>query len=855
MSNREEPTRPPQNNNDDLTVAPKRIKDEDLTTSPNLSAPSGSGFPELEGYEILGELGRGGMGVVYKARDKRLDRVVALKMILAGNLASAEEIRRFQLEAETAAKLDHPGIVPIYEIGQSGGFHFFAMKLIDGQPLSDHLEEYQNDSRKAVELMIEIARAVHHAHQRGVLHRDLKPANVLVDGEGNPAVTDLGLAKQLGDDSGLTRTGLVMGSPGFMAPEQARGLSDVTTSVDVYSLGAILFWMITGRPPFRGETQVETIMQTIEKEAESVRVYRPDADRELNLICQKALQKTPDRRYLTAAEFADDLQAWLDGDALSVKPPTPIDLVRIWIRKNVRTLSLALVVGVLSGLLVGGIIFLVSAYPAIRTSDLLAEKLGFEQISWLSKYFGWIRDIPIAVVATLPPLMVWGNVGLGILAIGLIKPKSREVTLVAATAAALLAGTIAYTIGIGWYPMSENALDNGRQDIELLSTSAWMRTANDHKLSQDAILQRYPGLNELDSDERGLLVLRKIINDQRTGIPIGMLVGIGTTLCISVLPLFFAITFAGHLWDQGNRGFVFGCKSAEFGIYAGIFFLILSKFVTDATGLRPHLFFQLATLFGVLVALYFAINDWNWPWRILAFVLATICIMSNMYEGERINASVGVLDDAQSDEELRDLKYLLVEKVSRKDDGYDRFCLGVYEAYLNNDSEYAKQCATRYNDFEFVFRASSSARFVKLCCLMPDKNSLSSQQMDRVFEVADFVSNYESVSNLEWLYLARAMAELRQGNDEDSLNWTGRIRDALVEKKVDPFGSFLFNTSNAIDALASQALGRTNESEKLGNRVEKYIKAFSEKYPDDTCDVNFLIIKILHREWKANEAN
>ncbi|MEM8681634.1 MAG: serine/threonine-protein kinase, partial [Planctomycetota bacterium] len=316
---------PPPNPDDQPTLPPHEAgSEEDVEVSSAYDATighAGSGtrsktphgseaLPELEDYQLLEELGRGGMGVVYRARHKSLDRTVALKMILGGQFASSDEVRRFQLEAESAARLDHPGIVPVYEVGASQGNHFFSMKLIDGLPLADCPDAYV-DAEAAARMLVQVARAVQHAHERGVLHRDLKPANILVDAEGQPMLTDLGLAKRMDDDSGLTRTGLVMGSPGFMSPEQAAGKSDVTTAADVYALGAILFWLITGRPPFQGETHLETIMQTIEQEPQSVQALRPDADRSLNLICQKALQKSPQDRYPSAAAFADDLQAWL----------------------------------------------------------------------------------------------------------------------------------------------------------------------------------------------------------------------------------------------------------------------------------------------------------------------------------------------------------------------------------------------------------------------------------------------------------------------------------------------------------------------------------------------------------------
>jgi tRNA A-37 threonylcarbamoyl transferase component Bud32 len=306
------------------------------TLGPNGAVPSlvGSRIRYLGDYELLEELGRGGMGVVYKARQESLNRTVALKMILAGQLASPADVHRFHAEAEAAAGLSHPNIVPIYEIGEYQGQHYFSMELIDGTNLAHRAADLRKNLKSAVRLVAKVARAVHHAHQHGILHRDLKPGNILVDAAGEPHVADFGLAKRVDGAGPQTRTGAIVGTAGYMAPEQARAEKMLTVAADVYGLGAILYELLTGRPPFRAATEVETIVQVLDRDPPRPRTLNPQIDRDLEAICLKCLEKNPQDRYATAEALAQDLERWLAGQTIRARRAGLGKRLLKWAKRN-----------------------------------------------------------------------------------------------------------------------------------------------------------------------------------------------------------------------------------------------------------------------------------------------------------------------------------------------------------------------------------------------------------------------------------------------------------------------------------------------------------------------------------------
>jgi serine/threonine protein kinase/tetratricopeptide (TPR) repeat protein len=350
-----------------------------LATTPEAPAAATTSLPNVPGYELLRELGRGGMGVVYQARQLRLNRLVALKMVLAGEHARPEDLLRFLAEAEAVAQLQHPHIVQIYEVSQHAGLPFFALEFLDGGSLAQKLQGSPLPAQEAAQLVETLARAMQAAHARGIIHRDLKPANVLLDQEGRPKISDFGLAKRVDAGAGLTRTGAILGTPSYMAPEQAAGQGkEVGAAADVYALGAILYELLTGRPPFKAATPLETARQVLEEEPVSPRRLQPGLPRDPETICLTCLHKEPTRRYPSALALAEDLRRYRQGESITARPVgSPERLVK-WVRRRPAAAGLlaAVLLLVLGGTTGAGLLLQQRADARARQSQSDREALG-----------------------------------------------------------------------------------------------------------------------------------------------------------------------------------------------------------------------------------------------------------------------------------------------------------------------------------------------------------------------------------------------------------------------------------------------------------------------------------------------
>jgi hypothetical protein len=343
--------------------------------SPPLPPEGPLPLPTIPGYEVEAVLGTGGMGVVFRARHLRLNRIVALKMALAGAYAGPHERERFQREAEAVAVLRHPNVVQIHDVGDADGRPYFTMEYVDGGSLAQKLAGKPQPARESAALVATLAAAIQAAHESGVVHRDLKPANVLLTADGTPKVSDFGLARRLGGEAGLTHSGAAVGTPSYMAPEQARGqAAAVGPAADVYALGAILYELLTGRPPFRAETAVETVVQVIYQDPVPPSQLNATVPRDLETVCLKCLHKEPERRYVSAAALAEDLRRYLLGQVIAARPVGPLERAGKWIRRNRAVASLAAAAVVT--LLAGTVVSLLFAWEARRQEGLATDRAG-----------------------------------------------------------------------------------------------------------------------------------------------------------------------------------------------------------------------------------------------------------------------------------------------------------------------------------------------------------------------------------------------------------------------------------------------------------------------------------------------
>ncbi|MFN3191920.1 MAG: serine/threonine protein kinase [Aureliella sp.] len=464
-------------------------------------------------YLLEKELARGGMGVVYKAKHRKLGRPAAVKMILGGRYSSGEDIRRFYVEAEAAAQLDHSGIIPIYDIGEQDGHPFFAMKYVEGGSLADRFEEVQADERSIVEFIAKAARAVHHAHQRGILHRDLKPANILLDENGSPVLTDLGLAKSTKSDSRITQTGAVIGTPSYMPPEQAEAGNSLTTAADTYSLGAVFYELLTSQPPHVGRTAMETVMRVMRDPVKPPREVNPEVNRDLELICLKALEHAPEDRYSSIAAFADDLERWLAGRPISVRPPSFWALFTQWARRN-QSIGYAILALLAAGMFSIPLVF--SILGSLENPASLYSNTVDDPRPWIYQF----TELPAAVPMIAMPLIfavLWPMTGL--LVAGITRVESWWKAVVNGFAVGGVSAVLFFLV-LGWMALAASTQEQSGASIELLAARIWEPNGWTGESFEEQIAEIIPGILDRPVAERAAYARNRTVADTMAIAPI-----------------------------------------------------------------------------------------------------------------------------------------------------------------------------------------------------------------------------------------------------------------------------------------------------------------------------------------------
>lgn len=616
-------------------------------------SPVGTAIRYFGDYEIIEEIARGGMGVVYKARQVNLNRTVALKMILTGQLAGKDDVQRFYTEAEAAAQLDHPGIVPIFEIGEHEGQHYFSMAYIEGDSLAQKVANGPLPPHEAAEIVQKVCQAIAYAHGRGVVHRDLKPANVLMDPSSQPKVTDFGLAKRDESESNLTGTGQILGTPSYMPPEQASGrLDEVGPGSDVYSVGGILYCLLTGCPPFQSSSAMDTLLQVLEKEPVAPRALDPKLPVDLNTICLKCLEKNPKQRYASAAELSDDLQRYLAGEPITARPPKLTRLVRHWIGQNIGAIGWAVVVGALFGLFASLHTLQTEIAVTLSSTGDGLDRLGIPRdlhpmFSHLPKTPDWLHAVEQFVLVVLLVMA-------GLIVVILVRPRNRPADFIAGTLSGLSAAAIWFLLCLSWGGVY-GKMQNTTQDL------IEIKQAEANESLPSRVLARYPELQNVEPDKQIPTAWVLARHRQVTDAAFGMIQATITSLLVFVPALLCETMLAG--WLTRKRESVRGAilPYLEIGIPFGV---ILANFMMHQLliwlGLaRTTVPMWMSTLLYVplIAAVIAAIKQSHWPWRVVLHVLwfgAIVAIVAWSIqvtnEAQRVKPILGVGTVENADE-------------------------------------------------------------------------------------------------------------------------------------------------------------------------------------------------------------
>jgi Flp pilus assembly protein TadD len=788
------------------------------------------------------------MGVVFRARHRQLGRAVALKMILTGRLASAAEVQRFLVEAEAAAQLDHPGIVPIYEIGEHEGQHFFAMKLVEGGSLAQRLASPGRDTRSDVALLARVARAVQHAHERGILHRDLKPSNILLDADGTPLVTDFGLAKHLapaGEQPGasLTQSGAVVGTPSYMAPEQAAGGRQVTTAADVYALGAILYEMLTGRPPHAGPNPLEVLVRVLDQDPAPPRELAPRVDRDLEAICLKCLARRPAERYPSAAALADDLEHWLAGEPLSLRTAALATQVRSWLRQNLRTAGRALAVGLTCGLLLGVL-------------GWFAKAQG--EAHWVAVYDRlpsaprpWVLVEPVLpdwLLGALPFGMLVLLGGMGYVTAAVVRPTTRPAAVAAGLAVGLLTGLLTFTLSIGEIFVAVNATTAIDNDLTVLSEASFARAGPGQPHPSDRLLARYPDLGRVPEGERGAVIRAKLAADLFAGLITGLWWGIVFALVICLVPGVIGTVAAWSLLQRHGSATRALLPYTELAVTVTVLTGFICHYVIGPLAipyiLRPESGWLAAVLAACGLGVAAIWRRWPVPVRLLlhaGWVAALVLFLVHESDYTTLEGqAVRLVQEGRYEEAIPHFEQVLRRQ---PDAAWVRFETAVVCLYAGDEKAYQHHGRELLEQARGTSDPRIADRAAKVCLLggdHPPDLPLAAELAGRATALGagDSAGNY--------FQMLRGMAAYRSGEDAEALDWLHRSQEVR-----NPYCS---STAIVFEAMTLQRLNRPDEARAALGRADAVYhdleaqQAGSPSGPLGPDWVDLLIFQIARRE-------
>ncbi|MEL7496007.1 MAG: serine/threonine-protein kinase [Planctomycetota bacterium] len=798
LQNNDRTIAPGQSSNDALTIPPNSDK-----SKPGMPADSSS-QPSFGHYELIEELARGGMGVVYRARDTKLNRIVALKMVISGRLASEEERLRFNLEAEAAAKLDHPSITPIYEVGEIEGQQYFAMKFVEGGSLDDILDKLKTNPRKAARIVADIAHGIHHAHQRGTLHRDLKPQNILMDVDDKPMITDFGLAKLADSDSNMTQTGAVMGTPGYMPPEQALGDKNVTTAADIYSLGAILYATLTGQPPFQAGSAMETVLQVIDGEAAKPTSINSTVPFDLELVALKCLERDPAKRYATADELTQDLRHWLAGEPVSVRPPSVTSLASQWLKRNIRMAALSL----LSGALIAALavpLCLIGFQQSGLPGDIYDQLPQTERPIFAGWDFGLPERLGDGVKFLLIMVAIMLVSSAGAISVAWLKPRTMNESVGIGIMCGISVAITLFLLFFGWM-VGGNATNNYiSADVALLAEAGSSDSAA-RAMALKKIAWRYPDLANKNEQELIQFLQNKINSDTVLMAGLGNLLA-ATVSLMFLIPVVFSAAFYFRLLERSSSLVKRLLGHLEFVLIAMMMSLamvwVLVTIILDwlpmgvMNGPKP----SVLSLCLCTVVLAFAMwTIWrvsSMPMRLIVNAVAIglfALVASSVFQAGSLDSDVVALLES---EDFRGAAKRFDTQTYQGGTWYGSSASSVVLAAYADERELHDQLRTKFIESmrrrEASYFPGSMAYYLESMLLTP----ISNDEIANLERMIEFVETFSTeASNGTHFHFVLALAEYRRGNLDLSLEHLGQVP---VEPKERYGSSDTQPTSNLLD--------------------------------------------------------